>query len=248
MRGVLATMGRELRSYFLSPLGWVVATGFLFINGLSFQTILDYLNDPRAPTSMTPLDFFFGGTLFYWLALLFVGPVLTMRLLSEERRSGTLEMLLTAPVTEGQVVFGKYLGALLFYVFLWLPTLLYVALLARELPLDWGPVGAAYLGTLGIGSLFLAIGIFMSALTRNQVVAAVGAFAVIFLTFIPAFLEFLVNDPALRDAVSYLNLYQHMDEFSKGIVDTRHLVYYASGTALFLFLASRAVEAAKGKS
>jgi ABC-2 type transport system permease protein len=245
--GVLATMGRELRAYFLSPLGWVVATGFLFFNGLSFQTILDYLNDPRAPASMTPLDFFFGGTLFYWLALLFVGPVLTMRLISEERRSGTIEMLLTAPITEGQVVLGKYLGALVFYLFLWSPTLLYVAVLAQKLPLDWGPVGASYLGTVGIGSLFLSIGLFMSSLTKNQVVAAVGSFAIIFLTFIPAFLEFLINDPKLRDAVQYLNLYQHMDEFSKGIVDTRHLVYYVSVSALFLFLASRALEAAKGK-
>ena len=101
------------------------------------------LSSNRAPASMTPLDFFFGGTLFFWLAMLFVGPVLTMRLLSEERRTGTLEMLLTAPITESQVVIGKFLGAFLFYVFLWLPTLVYVALLARQLPLDWGPVGAA---------------------------------------------------------------------------------------------------------
>jgi gliding motility-associated transport system permease protein len=247
MKGVLATMERELRSYFLTPLGWVVATGFLFFNGLSFQTILDYLNDPRAPASMTPLDFFFGGTLFFWLAMLFVGPVLTMRLLSEERRSGTLEMLLTAPVTETQVVLGKYFGAFLFYVFLWLPTLVYVAIIAKELPLDWGPVGASYIGILGIGSLFLAIGVFTSALTKNQVVAAVFAFALTFLCFLPAFLEMLVNDPKLRDALGYLNLYQHMDDFSKGIVDTRRLVYYLSATAFFLFLASRAVDAAKGK-
>jgi ABC-2 type transport system permease protein len=240
MKGVLATTERELRSYFLTPLGWVVATGFLFFNGLSFQTILDYLNDPRAPASMTPLDFFFGGTLFFWLAMLFVGPVLTMRLLSEERRSGTLEMLLTSPVTEGQVVLGKYLGAFLFYVFLWLPTLLYVALIARQLPLDWGPVAASYIG-------ILAIGVFTSALTRNQVIAAVFAFALTFLCFLPAFLEFLVNDPKMRDVLGFLNLYQHMDEFSKGIVDTRHLVYYLSATALFLFLASRAVEAGKGR-
>ena len=247
MKGVLATMERELRSYFLSPLGWVVATGFLFFNGLAFQTILDYLNNPQAPASMTPLDFFFGGTLFFWLAMLFVGPVLTMRLLSEERRSGTLEMLLTAPITEGQVVIGKYLGAFLFFVFLWLPTLIYVALLAGKLPLDWGPIGASYLGTLGIGAMFLAIGVFTSAVTRNQVVAAVFAFSLVFLCFLPAFVEGLVNDPKLRDALQYLNLYQHMDEFSKGIVDTRHLVYYLSGTVFFLFLASRAVEAAKGK-
>ena len=247
MRGIVATMERELRGYFLSPLGWVVATGFLFFNGLAFQTILDYLNNPQAPASMTPLDFFFGGTLFFWLAMLFVGPVLTMRLLSEERRSGTLEMLLTAPITEGQVVIGKYLGAFVFFVFLWLPTLIYVALLAGKLPLDWGPIGASYLGTLGIGAMFLAIGVFTSAVTRNQVVAAVFSFALTFLAFLPAFLEFLVNDPKMRDALGYLNLYQHMDDFSKGIVDSRRLVYYLSVTAFFLFLASRAVEAGKGK-
>ena len=170
-----------------------------------------------------------------------------MRLLSEERRTGTLEMLLTAPVTEAQVVLGKYLGALLFYVFLWLPTLVYVALLAKSLPLDWGPIGAAYLGILGIGALFLAIGVFASAVTRNQMVAAVFSFALTFLCFLPAFLEILVNDPKVRDAVGYLNLYQHMDDFSKGIVDTRRLVYYVSVTAFFLFLASRAVDAGKGK-
>jgi gliding motility-associated transport system permease protein len=247
LKGVVATMERELRAYFLSPLGWVVATGFLFFNGLSFQTILDYLNDPRAPASQTPLDFFFGGTLFFWLAMMFVGPVLTMRLLSEERRSGTIEMLLTAPVTEGQVVLGKYLGAFVFYVFLWVPTLIYVLLIARKLPLDWGPVGASYLGTLGIGAMFLAIGVFTSSVTRNQVVAAVFSFALTFVCFLPAFLEFLVNDPKMRDLLGYVNLYQHMDDFSKGIVDTRRLVYYVSVSALFLFLASRAVEAGKGK-
>jgi ABC-2 type transport system permease protein len=239
-------MGRELRAYFFSPLGWVVATGFLFFQGLSFQTIVDYLNDPRAP-GMTPLDFFFGGTLFYWLAVLFVGPVLTMRLLSEERKSGTLEMLLTAPVSETQVVLGKFGGAFAFYVFLWLPTLVYALLLGRHLDLDWGPIGAAYLGTMGIGALFLSVGLFVSGLTRSQVVAAIGSFALLFLLFLPAFLEFLVNDPVLKAVVDYTNLYAHMDEFSKGIVDSRRLVYYVTTTAFFLFLTGRALEANKGR-
>ena len=248
MRGVLATMERELRSYFLSPLGWVVATGVVFFNGLAFQTIVGYhLSNPGGPMPMTPLDHFFGGTIFFWIAMWLFTPVLTMRLLAEERRSGTLEMLLTAPVTEGQVVLGKYFGALLFFAFLWLPTLVYVAIMARKLPLDWGPIGASYLGVFGIGALFLAIGVFTSALTRNQVIAAVFAFALTFLCFLPAFLEMLVNDPTLRDALGYLNLYQHMDDFSKGIVDSRRLVYYVSASAFFLFLASRAVDAAKGK-
>jgi len=247
MKGVLAIMGRELRSYFLSPLGWVVATAFLLFNGLSFQTIVAFLIDPRAPASMTPLDFFFGGTLFYWLAVLFVAPVITMRLLSEERKSGTIELLMTAPVTEGQVVLGKYFGALTFYAFLWLPTLVYALLLDRHLDLDWGPVAASYLGTMGVGAMLLSIGLFTSSLARNQVVAAVVGFALMFFCFLPAFLEFLFNDPFWQEVVRYMNIYHHIDDFSKGIVDTRYLVYYASTSLFFLFLTSRALAATKGR-
>lgn len=244
---MLTTTGRELRNYFLSPLGWVVAAGFLVFHGLSFWLLVSFLNDPRSPGDVTPLDMFFGGTLFYWLAVLFAAPVITMRLLAEERNTGTLEMLLTAPVSETQVVLGKYLGAFLFYVFLWLPTLAYPLLLERYGELDWGPVAAGYLGTLGIGALFLSIGIFTSALTRNQVVAAVAGFALMFVAFMPAFLEFLVNDPFWQEFIAYVNLYAHMDEFSSGIVDTRRLVYYLTGSGFLLFLTTRALTAAKGR-
>ena len=247
MKGVLATMGRELRSYFLSPLGWVVASAFLLYQGISFQVILDYLNSPDAPPSLKLWEFVFGGTLFFWMFLLFITSVLTMRLLSEEKRSGTLEMLLTAPVTETQVVVGKFLAAITFYMAMWSPTVIYALILERYTELDWGPVAAGYVGTLGIGMLLLSVGTFASALTRNQVVAAVVSFTFLFVLFIPAFLEMLVNDPKWREAFGYMNLYQHMDEFSKGIVDSRRLLYYLSGTVLFLFLAGRAVDAAKGK-
>jgi ABC-2 type transport system permease protein len=239
-------MGRELRSYFWSPLGWVILTGFLFLQGMAFQTIVDYLNLPTSPP-LTPLGFFFGGTILYWLTVLFVTPVLTMRLLSEERKTGTLEALLTAPITEGQVVLGKYFGALVFYIFLWSPTLIYVLLLSRHLDLDWGPVASSYLGTIGVGALFLSVGTLVSGLTRNQVVAAIGTFAILFLLFIPVFLDGLVNSPALKEVVEYLNLLQHMDEFGKGIVDTRHLIYYLSASAFCLFLTTRALEANKGR-
>ena len=246
MRGVLATMGRELRSYFWSPLGWLILTGFLTFEGFQFQLIVDHLNNPQAP-ALTPLGFFFGGTILYWVTVLFVTPVLTMRLLSEERKTGTLEALLTAPITEAQVVLGKYLGALVFYMLLWAPTLIYVLLLSRHLEIDWGPVLASYVGTFGLGALFLAIGTMVSALTRNQVVAAIGTFAILFLLFLAGFMEGLINDPALKQVLEYVNLFQHMDEFGKGIVDTRRLVYYLSTSAFCLFLASRALEANKGR-
>jgi len=174
-----------------------------------------------------------------------VGSVIPMRLLSEERRSGTIEFLMTAPVTETQVVLGKYLAALVFYVFLWIPTLFYAALLAHYGALDWGPVASAYLGVLGIGALFLAAGLFASALARSQIVAAVVGFALVFSFFFLGFLEFLSTGPAMREMVGYLNVLQHMDDFNKGIVDTRRLIYYLTATVFLLFLSVRALEERK---
>jgi len=152
---------------------------------------------------------------------------------------------MTAPVTETQVVVGKYLAALAFYMTLWLPTVLYAVIVASYSDLDWGPLASAYVGVLGIGALFLSVGLFASGITRNQIVAALVGFAFVFALFVVGLLEFLVNDPTLKQVISYVNLIQHMEDFSKGIVDTRRLVYYASSTVFFLFLTSRALAANK---
>jgi ABC-2 type transport system permease protein len=241
MRPVWATFLRELRAYFFSPLAYVVLFFFLLIHGFIFAMILSFLNDPRSPGG-PPLTLFFGGTLFFWLILLFVGPVLTMRLLSEELKTGSIEVLMTAPVTEGQVVAGKYLAALAFYVFLWLPTLSYAAILSYWSRVDWGPVAAGYIGVLGIGALFLAVGTFASALTKNQLISAILTFAILIFLFSPGLLANLVTNETAKKALGYLDLWQHMDELGKGIVDTRRLVYYISATLFFLFLTSRALE------
>ena len=244
MNGIRVTFARELRAYFFSPLAYGVLASFLFINGITFATLIGYLND--APSAVgAPMEYFFGGTILFWLALAFVGPILPMRLLSEERRSGSLEILMTAPVTETQVVVGKYLAALTFYLVLWAPTVLYAVIVASYSKLDWGPLASAYLGVLGIGALFLSIGLFASGISRNQIVAALVGFALVFALFILGLLEFMVNNESLRQVLSYLNLIQHMEDFSKGIVDTRRLVYYLSGTVFFLFLTSRALAANK---
>lgn len=245
MSGFLAIAGRELRAYFFSPLAYVILTFFLLVNGGVFLLIVSFLNDPRAGGSATPLKLFFGDTFFFWLILLFVTPILTMRLLSEERRSGTIEMLMTAPVSEAQVVTAKYLAALAFYVFLWLPTLAYVAIVATYGEVDWGPIASGYLGVAGIGAVFLAVGLFGSSFTKNQVVAAISTFAMLIFFFAVAFLDSLVTNDALKEVLSYVNLLDHMDDFGKGIVDSRRLVYYLSTVVLFLFLTSRALEAKK---
>jgi ABC-2 type transport system permease protein len=240
MRAVGATFARELRAYFFSPLAYVVLFFFLVVNGIVFTLVVSFLNDPRSPGG-PPLTLFFGGTFFFWLTLIFLLPVLTMRLLAEEYRSGSIEVLMTAPVTETQVVAGKYLAALAFYLFLWLPTLAYAGIIAHFNHVDWGPVAAGYVGIVGIGAMFLAAGLFASAMTKNQLVAAIITFALLIFLFAVGFLENLVTSDLAKRAIGYVNLLDHMDEFAKGIVDSRHLVYYLTATLFFLFLTSRAL-------
>lgn len=244
MRSLIAILKRELRAYFFSPLAYVVAALLLLVNGAVFWLIVSYLNDPRAGIG-APLELFFGQTVFFWLILLFVAPVVTMRLLSEERRSGTIEVLMTAPVSETMVVVGKYFAALIFYLFLWLPTVVYAVILSRYGEVDWGPVASGYVGVAGIGALLLAAGVLASALSRSQLVAAVLTFAIAGPLFAIGFLEFLFTGEVLKELFAYLSLPRHMEDFSRGIVDSRRLVYYVSASALFLFLAARALAAKK---
>jgi len=245
MSGFLAIFQRELRAYFLSPLAYVVLCFLLLINGIIFALILIALNDPLQPPGR-PLDLFFGGTFLFWLVVMFAAPVLTMRLLAEERRSGSIEVLMTAPVTEGQVVLGKYAAALVFYVFLWLPTLAYAGIVAFHSEIDWGVVAAGYLGVFLIGALFLAIGLFASAMTSNQIIAAVVSFAILLALTCLTFLEYFVSNQALKEALAFISFPEHMSsEFAKGIVDTRRLVFYLATTGFFLFLTGRALESGK---
>lgn len=240
MSAVWATFQRELRAYFFSPLAYVVLFFLLVANGVIFAIIVGYLNDPLAPAGR-PFDYFFNNFVF-WAMQLFGAPVLTMRLLAEERRSGSIEVLMTAPVTEGQVVAGKYLAAFTFYLFLWLPTVLYAVVIDRFSDIDWGTIASGYLGMALVGALFLAIGVLGSALSKNQIVAAIITFALNLLVFMIVFLTNLVNDPKLKDLFGYMSIAEHMDEFSKGIVDTRRLVFYLSTTLFFLWFASRTLE------
>jgi len=238
VNGVLATYRRELRAFFFSPLAYVMLFFFLVVTGVIFVYIVGQLNNPASPGG-PPLKFFFTAT---WLMLLLLGPLLTMRLVSEELRSGSIEVLMTAPVTEGQVIAGKFLAALTFYAFLWLPTLGYAGMIALYEKVDWGPVVAGYLGVLLIGALFLAIGIFSSAMTRSQLLAAMMTAALLFVLFLLGVFEELVNNDVLKRALGYVSIFNHIDELANGIVDTRRLVFYLSGTLFFLFLASRALE------
>jgi ABC-2 type transport system permease protein len=244
MRKTWAIIRRELIAYFSSPLAYIVMTAFLLMQGYIFYLIVSFLNNPQTP-SMTPLRLFFGGTIFFWLFLLFVVPVITMRLIAEERRSGTIEVLLTSPVSEYQVVVGKFVAAMCFYAALWLPTVLYVVVLKRNSEIDLGPVLAGYLGVLLLGFLFLAVGTLASTFTNNQLIAAIIAFAAMVVLFSIGLVEQLMTTSFLKPALAYMNLWTQMDDFAKGIVDSRHVIYQLSVGLLFLFLAAKSLEVKK---
>ncbi|MEX0880049.1 MAG: ABC transporter permease [Thermoanaerobaculia bacterium] len=235
MKKLFAIVGREWRAYFFSPLAYVILTAYMFLNGLIFYRIVAFLSTPGAPRERF-LPLMFTNT-YFWIFTLFIVPILTMRLLAEERRSGTLEVLLTSPVSEAVVVLGKFLGALGFFLVLWSPSLVFILYLRSQTAVDLGAAASGYLGITLIGAYFLSIGTFASTLTKNQILAAILAFAML----IPIFSVGLFEsgaDPGRQSLIGYLNLWDHMDEFARGVVDTRRLVYYLSAMAFFLLLAA----------
>jgi ABC-2 type transport system permease protein len=216
------------------------------MNGFLFSVILAALSQPGA-SSASPMALFFGGTMFFWIFMILMAPAITMRLGAEERKTGTLETLMTAPVSDVEVVLGKYIGALAMYVALWLPTLLYCGVLSRFSEVDWGTVWTGYLGVLLVGMFFLAVGLFTSFTSRNQVVAAILAFGILVLLILAAILSFLATDPLWKGALEYMDLWGLMQNFGRGVVDSRAVVYCLSGASLFLALAYQALQARRWK-
>ncbi len=248
MNGFLTLWRKELTGYFLSPVAYVVTIFFLVVMGAIFSLLVSVLAD--GPAGVTIMNLLFGSP-FFWMAMLVIIPVLTMRLFAEERRSGTLETLLTAPLSDPAVVLAKYAGAVSFYVLMWLPTVAYVLILrqfsAMMAPVDFGPMAGGYLGALLVGLFYLAIGLFCSALTSNQMVAAITAFAAMITLFLLGLLEMVTPSPALQAVSACVSSYHHMLDFSRGAVDSRPIVFYLSGTALMLFATVKVVQSRSWK-
>jgi ABC-2 type transport system permease protein len=244
MRGLVPVFKRELFSLFVTPLAWVLGTAFLLLQGLHFYLIVTHFaTQPELAVDAGPVESFFGQTVLLYLPLLFVCPVLTMRLFAEERRSGTIEPLLTAPVSTAGVVLGKYLAVLVTYVAMWLPTLGYMVLADRFGAVDWRVVGAGYLAVLGIGAGCLAIGTLTSALTRSQLSAAVLSALCILGLFMFGMGEFVLDEGAARELAAYVSVWGQMNELSRGIADSRRLLLDATLVLLPLFITVRAVDA-----
>ena len=256
MRPLRSLIKREFTAYFLSPIAYVVMAVLLAVTGLLFTNTLDLLVGTSTRGTEFPMQTMLGDEKF-WLVFLFIPALLTMRLLAEERGTGTLEALMTAPIRDWQVVIGKYVACVLFFLVLWLPTLIYVPILTDLHfgtwwnPTTWTfgidplPVVTSYIGLLLAGMMFLAIGLFVSSLVKNQLVAAILALAVT-LPFVVAAFWRPGLDPSSLPArvIAFVSVPEHFrKDFCRGVIDTRHVVLYLSATALALILTVRSLEA-----
>jgi len=245
MTNVPPLLRRELNAYFASVLGYVALMFFLLVMGVTFAVVVRYLN--TGPTQLTAMKILFS---MFWLPSLVVVPMITMRLLAEEKRAGTLEMLMTAPVTDFEVVLAKYLGAVLLYTMMWALTGFYVLIVRHfsgsEAMLDLGPIFSGYLGVIVIGQFFIAVGLLASSMTKSQVAAALMSFAVVFMLLIVLnWLTFLFPTGPLGKVFHAVSAFDQMEDFERGIVDVRPVVLYLTGTILALFITTRVVESRK---
>ncbi|MBA2743240.1 MAG: ABC transporter permease, partial [Chthoniobacterales bacterium] len=218
---------REIRSYFYSPIAYIVLVFFLLVSGFDFYIQLSFMNG--RPVGYTVQEAFFNSV-FFWFAFVLIFPLITMRLFAEEFKLGTIEPLMTAPVRDWQVVLSKFFGALFFYVVLWLPTLLYFAVFQKVTGQSAANSMGAYLGTylmlLLLGMFYLSVGCLASVLTKNQIVAAIISFCTITLLFFLGLVSFIIQDVSstTRQLLGYFSAIEQMGTLSRGEIDTRPMV------------------------
>jgi len=238
MRNVYYIAKRELGAYFVSPIAYVVLAIYLAVVGGLFGFILYYSREA------TLGHVFLHGVSLLFLVLL--TQVLTMRLLADEQRQGTLELLLTSPLRDWEVVLGKYLASLAVLLVMMILTVHLPVLLVRVGNPDLGPVLSGYLGYLLLGSALLAIGVVASSVTQNQIVAAVLGIGITLLLWMSGALQDLVGD-SMKEVAAYLPIFDHYVDFVRGLIDTKDVIYYLSVVVLFLFLSTRVVESRRWK-
>ncbi len=251
MRNIAAIAQKEIRSYFASPIAYVVVGLFALLFGWFYAWGVAYF----VRQSMQMNQFGMGGPQAMninqqmirplmqnvTVLLLFVLPMITMRTYSEEKRSGTIELLLTSPVTDFQIIMGKFLGALALYALMLAVTLIHVAVLFIYGHPEWKPILTAYLGLLLMGGCFISVGLLISSLTKNQIVAVMVTFSVFLFLWVINWIGSF-SGPTVEKITDYLSIIEHFDDFGKGVIDTTHLIYYVSFMTFGLFLTAKSVD------
>jgi ABC-2 type transport system permease protein len=250
VRNVLAIAHKELKGYFTSPIAFVVLGFFAFVFGWFYVSILGFFLQQSmlgGQMGMGPQTVNVNQSMIRPVLLnmtvvyLFVLPLITMRTYSEEKRSGTIELLLTSPVSDFEIIFGKFLGAMALYCAMLAVSMLHIGLLFLYGNPEWKPILTAYLGLVLFGGCFISVGLFISSLTKNQIVSGMITFAVFLMLWVVDWLGQQAG-PRGEAIMSYLSITQHLEDFLKGVIDTKHLVYYVSFIGFGLFLTARSVD------
>jgi len=253
MSNILAIAQKELKGYFATPIGYIVIGMFALLWGWFYYVMLIIFNQQSLQ-----LGGFEGGNvdvnaqlirplfLNASVILLFVLPLVTMRTYSEEKRSGTIELLLTSPVTDVQIILGKFLGAMTLYAAMLAITAIHMGLLFSYGNPEWRVVVIGYLGLLLMGGCFISVGLLISSMTKNQIVSGMITFAVFLMLWVINWPASFVG-PNMQNILNYLSITDHFDDFTKGVLDTKHLVYYFSVMAFGLFLTARSVDTERWK-
>ena len=249
MRNVMAIAQKELKAYFSSPMAYVVIGFWALLYGYFYVAILNYFVDASqragqfgGPQAMNVNQILIRQLLQnVTILVLFIMPMVTARVYAEEKRSGTIELLLTSPLTDLEIIMGKFIGALLLYSVMLAVSLIHIGLLFLYGSPEWKPIVTSYLGLLLMGGSFIALGLFISSLTKNQVTAGMVTFAVFLLLWVITWIG-ETGGPTVSAVTNYLSIVNHFDDFAKGVVDTTHVIYYMSFITFSLFLTLRSVD------
>lgn len=241
MKKVWLLLRRQFLAYFRAPLGYAVIVVFLIVSGFSFCRLLS-----QSATEPIQIGDILFGSAYFWLMLLATIALITMPLFAEERHSGTIETLLTAPVTDLQVVLAKFMAAFAFITVMLFPTLLYSVIIymfqADDGPLFFKPIITGYFIVFLISAFYTAFGLLMSSLTGSMVVSAILCFTGMSITFLAENLQYALRNAWLERILVQISSVQHIIDFSYGIVDSQTVVFYLSGTLLFLYLTVKSLE------
>jgi len=256
MKGIFAVYRREMGSYFVSPIAYIVIGLFLLVSGWFFYRILGFMIQQSITMQMRsmqmgggaqPMDVpglviqsFLGDV---GVIILFLLPMLTMGVYAEERKRGTMELLMTSPLSEFQIVFGKFLAGLTLFGVMLAPTLIYQVVMASysEPGIPWSVLWSGYLGLLLLGAVLVALGTFISSLTESQIIAGVTTFALFILLWV---LDFGARDTSSTwgDVLQYFSILRHYDDFSRGVIDTANIIFYVSLAGIAVFLTQRSLD------
>jgi len=256
MRNVIAIAQKELKSYFSSPIAYIAIGFFAFLYGYFYVAILQYfvrqsmqMNQFQGGPQALNINQVLIRQLLQnvTILILFIMPMVTMRTYSEEKRSGTIELLLTSPLTDMQIILGKFLGALALWATMLAVSLIHIGLLFVYGNPEWKPIVTAYLGLLLLGGCFISVGLFISSLTKNQIVAGMVTFGVFLFLWVITWIGSF-SGPTIDSLTQYLSIIDHYDDFGKGVLDTTHLIYYVSFITFGLFLTAKSVDSERWRA